>query len=124
MPEISIADQTFVAAPAADVAARLEDRTQWKRWWPALDLTVTEDRGPVGIRWGVSGAVHGTMEWWLEPALDGVVVHYFLHGDRANPAGSATDIVRELRITAREVVFATKFAVEGGRAAGEPAATK
>ena len=32
------------------------------------------------------GALVGTMEVWLEPMLDGTLLHYFL---RADPAGTA-----------------------------------
>ena len=35
---------------------------------------------------GSSGALTGTMEVWLQPALDGVILHYFLH---AEPSGVA-----------------------------------
>ena len=45
-----------------------------------------EDRGAVGHRWSVNGALTGTMEVWLEPSLDGVILNYFLH---AEPAGAA-----------------------------------
>ena len=61
-------------------------RSSWRRWWPDLRLQVVEDRADKGIRWAVTGALTGTMEIWLEPSLDGVVLHYFLH---AEPTGVA-----------------------------------
>ncbi|GAB2643904.1 hypothetical protein GCM10027169_09750 [Gordonia jinhuaensis] len=129
MSSIQIADETFVAAPAARVAEVIADRGNWSRWWPDLRLSVTEDRGESGIRWRVSGGVDGTMEFWLSPRLDGVVVHYFLHGE---PAESLPDvgrarwdrvaaIVRTRRVAGRGAVFEVKRCVELGRAAGEPA---
>lgn len=51
---------------------------------PDLALTVVEDRAEKGMRWAVAGPLTGTMEIWLEPVLDGVVLHYFLH---AEPSG-------------------------------------
>jgi hypothetical protein len=45
---------------------------------------VIEDRGPAGQRWTVAGPLTGTMEVWLEPVMDGVLLHYFLH---AEPSG-------------------------------------
>lgn len=86
MNSIQIADETYVAADAAQVSAAVADRCSWRRWWPDLRLQVTEDRADKGIRWTVTGALTGTMEIWLEPSMDGVLLHYFLH---AEPTGVA-----------------------------------
>lgn len=86
MNSIQIADETYVAADAARVSAAVADRCSWRRWWPDLRLQVTEDRADKGIRWTVTGALTGTMEIWLEPSMDGVLLHYFLH---AEPTGVA-----------------------------------
>ena len=86
MNSIQIADETFVAADPVEVGRAVADPASWRRWWPDLRLTVVEDRGEVGHRWTVAGALTGTMEIWLEPVLDGVVLHYFLH---AEPSGVA-----------------------------------
>src|ERR1700757_5426872 len=83
---IQIADQTYVAADGALVGAAVSDQTCWRRWWPDLRLEVVEDRREKGIRWTVTGALTGTMEVWLEPSFDGVILNYFLH---AEPAGAA-----------------------------------
>jgi hypothetical protein len=84
MNSIQIADETFVCAHPVDVGAAVANPANWRQWWPDLRLTVVEDRGPAGHRWTVAGSLTGTMEVWLEPALDGVILHYFMH---AEPAG-------------------------------------
>src|SRR3977135_4280674 len=86
MNSIQIADETFVAADPVEVGRAVADPASWRRWWPDLRLTVVEDRGAMGHRWTVAGALTGTMEIWLESVLDGVVLHYFVH---AEPSGVA-----------------------------------
>ncbi|MQY21323.1 polyketide cyclase / dehydrase and lipid transport [Nocardia macrotermitis] len=118
MSSIQVADQTFVAAPGSAVGEILADRGHWRRWWPDLTLEVREDRADKGIRWTVSGALTGTMEVWLEPSLDGVILHYFLH---AEPA-TGTDLVaanRARRVAGKKMSFEIKARLEAGRAAGE-----
>lgn len=122
MSTIQIADQTFVAAPAAAVAAYVADRSRWSLWWPDLVLGVREDRGPAGVRWSVGGALTGTMEFWLEPMLDGVIVHYFVHAEPATPLADPAADVHRRRIAGKRVCFEAKKTLEQGRAAGEPAA--
>ena len=94
---VQVADQTFVAAPGSVVAEALARPDSWRAWWPDLRVRVTDDRGDKGIRWAVDGALEGTMEVWLEPipALDGVIVHYFLHAEPAS--GQARDLADENR---------------------------
>lgn len=118
MSSIQVADQTFVAAPGTRVAQAFASPERWRRWWPDLNLTTTEDRGEKGIRWAVRGGVVGTMELWLEPALDGVVVHYFLH---AEPSGSGeiADQQHARRVAGRAMTFELKRELEAGRSAGE-----
>ena len=111
---IQVADQTFVAAPAQRVAAALAGPSRWREWWPDLDLEVREDRADKGIRWRVAGAATGTMEVWLEPALDGVIVHYFMH---AEPIGRVRDIAaanRDRRVAGKTDVVRDQ-ADTGGR---------
>ncbi|CAM3117276.1 polyketide cyclase / dehydrase and lipid transport [Skermania piniformis] len=118
MSTIQIADQTFVAAPAARVAAALADRRRWRQWWPDLVLELRADRAEQGLRWGVSGPVAGTMEVWLEPVLDGVVVHYFLH---AEPVAGQSDSARtehDRRVAGKRMAFGLKTELEAGRPAG------
>lgn len=113
-------DETFLAVPPKTIASALAEPAAWRRFWPDLELTVYLDRGDRGLRWTVAGALVGTMEVWLEPMLDGTVLHYFLRADP--PAGgrdSEHETVRR-RLRAKEVAFALKRALEGDRPPGEP----
>lgn len=122
MSSIQVADQTFVAAPGALVGEVLADKARWRRWWPDLQLGVREDRADKGIRWTISGAATGTMEVWLEPMLDGVILHYFMH---AEPKGVEAMSVRQLmaanrawRVAGKKMSFEVKARLEAGRKAG------
>ncbi|WP_067800641.1 polyketide cyclase / dehydrase and lipid transport [Nocardia beijingensis] len=120
MSSIQVADQTFVAASGAAVAELLAGPTNWRRWWPDLALEVREDRGEKGIRWSVTGALTGTMEVWLEPSLDGVILHYFLHAEPqpALPGGKLAAANRARRVAGRNMSFELKSRLEAGRPAG------
>jgi hypothetical protein len=115
-------DETFLAVPPKSIAAALADPTAWQRFWPDLELAVYLDRGDQGLRWTVTGALVGTMEVWLEPLLDGTVLHYFLRADP--PAGERASHRRRRReaprrrLDAKDVAFALKRSLEDGRAAG------
>jgi hypothetical protein len=77
--DIELVDSTWVGAPVAAVAAAVGDGQNWPLWWPGLAITVTEARGRQGMRWRVRGSgVAGDMEVWLQPALDGVLVHFLM----------------------------------------------
>jgi hypothetical protein len=124
MNSIQIADETFVAADGARVGSAVADRSSWRRWWPDLRLQVVEDRGEKGIRWSVTGALTGTMEIWLEPSLDGVVLHYFLH---AEPTGMAAWQLAKLnlakmthrrRVAGKKMAFEVKTTLERSRPVG------
>jgi hypothetical protein len=124
MNSIQIADETFVAADGARVGAAVADPSSWRRWWPDLRLQVVEDRGEKGIRWSVTGALTGTMEIWLEPSLDGVVLHYFLH---AEPTGVAAWQLAKLnlakmthrrRVAGKKMAFEVKTTLERSRPVG------
>lgn len=122
MSSIQVADQTFVAAPAASVAAALAEPRKWRSWWPDLSVEVTDDRGERGVRWAVGGALTGTMEVWLEPmpVVHGVVLHYFLHAEAVSSA--TIDLVEEnrrRRAAGKAVAFEVKRRLEAGRPAGE-----
>jgi hypothetical protein len=122
MSSVQIADQTFVAASGAAVAAVLADRARWRRWWPDLLLEVREDRGDKGIRWTVSGPLAGTMEVWLEPMLDGVILHYFMHAEppaveRLSPRGLIA-LNRARRVAGKKMSFEVKARLDAGRPAG------
>jgi hypothetical protein len=124
MNSIQIADQTYVAASGALVGAALADQSSWRRWWPDLRPQVVEERGEKGIRWTVTGALTGTMEVWLEPSLDGVVLHYFLH---AEPTGVAAWQLAKLnlpkmthtrRVAGKKMAFELKTTLERSRPVG------
>jgi hypothetical protein len=124
MHSIQVADQTFVAGPGAAVGRAVSDRASWRRWWPDLRLEVVEDRHDKGIRWTVTGALTGTMEIWLEPMLDGVILHYFLH---AEPAGAAAwqlarmnlaKMTHQRRVAGKRMAFEVKSVVEASRPVG------
>jgi hypothetical protein len=119
---IQVADETFVAAQGAAVADILSGPNNWRRWWPDLTLDVREDRGDKGIRWSVAGALAGTMEVWLQPSLDGVILHYLLHAE-PQPAGrmSARELLaanRVRRVAGKNMSFEVKARLEAGRPAG------
>jgi hypothetical protein len=124
MNSIQVADETFVCADPVDVGKAVADPASWRRWWPDLRLSVVEDRGPAGQRWTVSGALTGTMEIWLEPSFDGVILHYFLH---AEPAGIAAfelarmnlpKLVHKRRVAGKDMAFEVKRKLEEKRPVG------
>jgi hypothetical protein len=124
MNSIQVADETFVCADPVDVGKAVADPASWRRWWPDLRLSVVEDRGPAGQRWTVSGALTGTMEIWLEPSFDGVILHYFLH---AEPAGIAAfelakmnlpKLVHKRRVAGKDMAFELKRKLEEKRPVG------
>jgi hypothetical protein len=121
---IQVADQTFVAADPAEVGRAVADPASWRRWWPDLRLDVIEDRGDKGVRWTVTGALTGTLEVWLEPVLDGVVLNYFLH---AEPAGAAAWQLARMnlarmnyrqRVAGKKMAFEVKARLERSRPLG------
>jgi hypothetical protein len=121
---IQVADEMFIAADGAKVGAAVADRANWGRWWPDLRLQVVEDRAEKGIRWAVTGALTGTMEIWLEPTLDGVLLHYFLH---AEPSGVAAwqlakmnlaKMTHRRRVAGKKMAFEVKTTLERSRPVG------
>ena len=124
MNSIQIADETFVAADPAEVGRAVADPASWRRWWSDLELTVVEDRGEAGHRGTVAGALTGTMEVWLQPVLDGVVLHYFLH---AEPSGAAAWQLAKMnrakmnhrrRVAGKNMAFELKRTLEATRPVG------
>lgn len=124
MSSIQVADQTFIAASGQQVGAAIAERSDWQRWWPDLHLEVVEDRCDKGIRWTVAGPLTGTMEIWLEPMLDGVVLHYFLHAEptdesqrRLAPRALAK-LNHRRRVTGKRMAFEVKNGLEASRPVG------
>jgi len=128
MPSVDVVDETFVAVPREVLAAELADPARWRKLWPDLDLQVISDRGSAGVRWTVTGALVGSMEVWLEPVLDGTVLHYFLRADPPGPDGAPAPVdarrgaaeARRRQRAAKAIAFAYKDRLEEGRAPGEP----
>ena len=123
MAQLDLVDETFVVADPARVAAAVRDPARWQRWWPDLRLGVFQDRGDAGVRWNVRGALVGSMEVWLEPWGDGVLLHHYV---RCDPPGGGPVGPRERRRRerhAKAVFWALKDELEGDRRAGEPRAT-
>ena len=128
MPSVDVMDQTFVAVPPRVLAAAFADRAAWPRLWPDLGLQVFADRGTQGVRWTVTGALVGSMEIWLEPVLDGTVLHYFLRADPVDaqgkpaplPARRAVVETRRRQLAAKQLALVLKRHLEGGRAPGVP----
>ena len=124
MNSIQVADETFVAADPAAVGRAVADRASWRRWWPDLRLEVVEDRADKGVRWTITGPLTGTMEIWLEPVLDGVLLHYFLH---AEPSGAAAwqlakmnlpKLNHQRRVAGKRMAFEVKTTLEAARPVG------
>ena len=127
MPQLDLVDETFVVADPARVAAAVRDPGRWRRWWPDLRLGVFQDRGDAGVRWNVRGALTGSMEVWLEPYGDGVIVHHYMRcdvsGTRPRSPAAAARLRRRRERHAKRVFWALKDELEGDRRAGEPRAT-
>jgi len=121
MPTLDISCDDLVVADPAYVAERLGSDTLWRAWWPDLTLTPTERRGLEGVRWAVTGSAVGTAEWWLEAVRDGVVVHWYLRVDPAEPVrGRALVRLQERYVASyRKHLWRFKDEVEAGRPAGE-----
>ncbi len=124
VPSVDVVDETFLAVPPAVVAAAFAPPAAWAEFWPDLTLEVYADRATEGLRWTVGGALVGTMEVWLEPVLDGTLLHYFL---RADLPGGASDKrtrreVRRRQLAAKQVSLGLKLVLEDGRPPGVPPA--
>jgi len=123
---LDIVDETFLVVPPSTVAAAFADPRSWSRYWPDLVLEVYTDRGDQGLRWTVRGALIGTMEVWLEPVLDGTLLHYFLRATPAGPDGEPIGLApRDLRRefdrrarAAKAIALGLKEVLEDGREPG------
>jgi hypothetical protein len=122
VPDLDVVDETFLVVPPKVVAAVFAEPTGWRRFWPDLELEIYADRGDEGFRWTVRGALTGTMEVWLEPMLDGTLLHYFLRADFPGPR-RLRERRRELtrrQLAAKALALELKFALEDGRGPGCP----
>jgi hypothetical protein len=123
VPGFDLVDETFVVATPAAVAAVVRDADRWARWWPDLTLGVFQDRGEAGVRWNVRGALTGSMEVWLEPYGDGVLVHHYVRCDRADGRPVGARERRHRQRHAKAIFWALKDELEKDRRPGEPRAT-
>jgi hypothetical protein len=122
VPDIDVVDSTWLSAPPTTVAAIVAEPSNWRRWWPDLALEVHEWRGDKGVRWTArSPGDHaaGTMEIWLEPSCDGVVLHYFLRldaeaGHRIS-ARRARRVVDTRRKATKQIFWALGDQLDPGR---------
>ena len=86
------------------------------------------DRGVQGLRWTVHGALVGTMEVWLEPVLDGTLLHHYLRADPTGRDGSVVTVsaraaaaeVRRRQLAAKRLAFTLKAQLEADREIGLP----
>jgi hypothetical protein len=125
---VDVVDETFLVVSPRSLAVIFADPERCRQFWPDLRLTVYADRGDQGLRWTVHGALVGTMEVWLEPVLDGTLLHYYLRADPVGRDGSAQPLppraaaaeVRRRQLAAKRLAFALKEEVEGDREIGMP----
>ncbi len=124
---MDLIDESFVVCPPAMLAASFHDVHLWRSWWPDLQLSVFMDRGDQGIRWSVAGALVGSSEVWLQPFIDGTIVHYYLRADPPMPELTRDRRRRGERLRRQQAarwkrnLNALKDEMEGGRAPGFPA---
>jgi hypothetical protein len=119
VPQIDLIDETWIGVPLPAVAGAVADPANWRRWWPDFELEVDELRGPLGVRWWVRSTgkpkMAGSMEIWLEPSHEGVILHFFL---RLDPAGSRLSprrgfkLKREQELRAKRTFFGLKDGLE------------
>lgn len=120
---IDVTDETLVVAEAARVRGLLCDEARWETILTGARFSCIDDRGSLGKRWSVSGALDGSAEVWLEPWADSVVVHVFL---QANPSGGRPSSRAGARLNGRYAmaikrhVLGAKATLEAGRAPGTP----
>ncbi len=117
MPALDLVDETFVVVDRARLAAVVADPARWRAWWPDLRLEVFMDRGLDGIRWSATGAWVGSVEIWLEPVLDGVLLHHYLRLDRPGPDGAPLPAATDPRGRRRDARARGRRAREGTRTA-------
>ena len=114
MPFIDISDEVFVVAAPEAIADHVKDTRRQSAWFPGITLTVLEDRKANGVRWAANGAVSGSAEIWVEPCMDGAVIHTFLRGETSN--------AKPWALTVKNAAFSIKDALEAGRKVGQPRA--
>nr|CRL70129.1 hypothetical protein CPGR_00400 [Mycolicibacter nonchromogenicus] len=72
----------------------------------------------------MSGPLTGTMEIWLEPMLDGVLLHYFLHAEPTGVTGrqlarlNLAKLNHRRRVAGKQMAFEIKHRLESSRPVG------
>jgi hypothetical protein len=124
MPEVDVLDATWLGVRPAVLAPIVADASNWRLWWPDLDLAVDDLRGVKGVRWfvrsGRGGTVAGSMEIWLEAADDGTVAHFFLRLSgtrRPVRPGERARLERHYRTTMKRVFWQLSDRLDPGRLA-------
>jgi hypothetical protein len=124
--DIDLVDSTWIGVRPGTLAPDIADPRNWRRWWPELDLQVSEARGAKGVRWlvhdGRRSSFAGSMEIWLQPVGDGTVAHYFLRVDRLGAAARAplrrvrnAHLVQRYRARAKRVCWELSDRHDPGR---------
>ncbi|UPK73398.1 hypothetical protein MU582_13225 [Nocardioidaceae bacterium SCSIO 66511] len=117
---LDITDETLVVAAPQRVRDVLCDEAFWQQRMPGVRLRRIEDRGLLGKRWAVDGAMRGSAEVWLERWADGVVVHVFWQVDPADGRRLDARGRRRFGLEVKAHVTAVKDSLEEGRAPGTP----
>jgi hypothetical protein len=127
MAVLELVDETFVSAAPSAVAGLAHDPDRWASWWPGLTLTTFMDREVLGRRW--SAFDHdwaGSIELWLEPVADGVLIHHYVRLDptagRSVPGHQVHRRRARMAKRWKAQVFALKDELEAGRRPGTQSA--
>ncbi len=118
-PHVDVVDETWIGVPPSSVAPYLQDRRNWARWWPELELELIEDRGEKGVRWTArTKEAAGRMEVWLQPDREGTVAHYFVALEllASGRAADGRELARHFRVRDKAVFWALGDHLDPARA--------
>jgi hypothetical protein len=107
----------FITASAREVRQEMGGACE-APWASGLQLSVTADRGELGVQWAVGGPFTGSAEVWVEAEKDGVVVHWFLRSDDAGSWRRARRLAHRYASRWHVHVLAVKDRLEAGRDVG------
>ncbi len=125
MSDIDVVDSTWIGVRPCVLAPQIADPGNWRRWWPDLEVRVSEARGVKGVRWQVREARRGgftaAMEIWLQPVADGTLAHFFLCldllGAGRRPRARRARLVRHYRRRAKRLCWELSDRLDPGRLA-------
>jgi len=120
---VDIVDEIFLVADPGEIRRATCDSARWAGWFPGAVFTPYQDRGPLGVRWDVTGGLVGTAEVWLEGHGDGTVVHAYLRvdpgdGDRLLRPGRRRRRVARITLGLKRALFDLKDLLEADRTPG------